>query len=98
MTTRPLWFWIFTSSRVPSASFQSRTYPIFLTLSQVPPTSIAAWHTARVSHGPTEGINNLIKRVKRAAFGMTRFRNFRIRVLLYAGKPNWALLPAVTPR
>jgi transposase len=59
---------------------------------------IAAWHTAQVSQGPTEGINNLIKRVKRAAFGMTRFRNFRIRVLLYAGKPNWALLPGVTPR
>jgi len=59
---------------------------------------IAAWHTAQVSQGPTEGINNLIKRVKRAAFGMTRFRNFRVRVLLYAGKPNWALLPTITPR
>jgi hypothetical protein len=32
---------------------------------------IAAWHHAQVSQGPTEGINNLIKRVKRAAFGMT---------------------------
>jgi hypothetical protein len=41
---------------------------------------------------------NLIKRVKRAAFGMTRFRNFRIRVLLYVGKPNCSLLPTVTPR
>jgi len=59
---------------------------------------IAAWHHAQVSQGPTEGTNNLIKRVKRAAFGMTRFRNFRIRVLLYAGKPNWPLLPTVTPR
>jgi hypothetical protein len=43
-------------------------------------------------------VNNLIKRVKRVAFGMTRFRNFRIRVLLYAGRPNWDLLPTVTPR
>jgi transposase len=59
---------------------------------------IAAWHRAHVTQGPTEGINNLIKRVKRAAFGMTSFINFRIRVLLYAGKPNWDLLPAVSPR
>ena len=59
---------------------------------------IAAWHAARVSHGPTEAVNNLIKRVKRAAFGFTSFRNYRIRSLLYAGKPNWDLLATVTPR
>ena len=39
-----------------------------------------------------EAANNLIKRVKRVAFGFTRFRNCRVRVLLYAGRPNWALL------
>ena len=33
---------------------------------------IAAWHTAHVSNGPTEAVNNLIKRVKRAAFGFRR--------------------------
>ncbi len=59
---------------------------------------IAAWHPLRSANGPTEGANNLIKRIKRAAFGMTRFRNFRIRVLLYAGQPNWDLLPTITPR
>jgi hypothetical protein len=37
---------------------------------------IAAWHTAHVSNGPTEAANNLIKRVKRAAFGFTSFRNY----------------------
>ena len=37
-------------------------------------------------------------RVKRVAFGFKRFRNYRIRTLLYAGKPNWTLLPTVTPR
>ncbi len=58
---------------------------------------IAAWHQAHVSNGPTEAANNLIKRVKRVAFGLTRFRNFRIRVLLYAGRPNWDLLATVTP-
>jgi transposase len=59
---------------------------------------IAAWHQAHVSNGPTEAANNLIKRVKRVAFGFTRWRNYRIRVLLYAGRPNWDLLPAITPR
>jgi Transposase len=48
--------------------------------------------------GPTEAVNNLIKRVKRAAFGFTSFRNYRIRLLLYAGKPDCNLLAAVTPR
>jgi hypothetical protein len=40
----------------------------------------------------------LIKRVKRAAFGFTSFRNYRIRSLLYAGKPNWDLLATIRPR
>lgn len=59
---------------------------------------LVAWHEARVTNGPTEAANNLIKRIKRAGFGLTKFRNYRIRVLLYAGHPNWALLPTVTPR
>ena len=33
-----------------------------------------------------------------AAFGFTSFQNYRIRTLLYAGKPNWDLLPTITPR
>jgi transposase len=36
---------------------------------------IAAWHHAHVTNGPTEAANNLIKRIKRIAFGFTRFRN-----------------------
>jgi transposase len=59
---------------------------------------IAAWHTFHVSNGPTEAANNLIKRVKRAAFGFTNFANYRIRSLLYAGKPDWSLIGVVTPR
>jgi len=59
---------------------------------------IVAWHHARVSNGPTEAANNLIKRVKRVAFGFRRFANYRIRSLLYAGRPNWALLATITPR
>lgn len=59
---------------------------------------ISAWHVARVSNGPTEAANNLIKRIKRIGFGFTRFANYRVRVLLYAGKPNWELLATIAPR
>ena len=59
---------------------------------------ITAWHDCHFSNGPTEAMNNLIKRVKRVAFGFTSFRNYRIRSLLYAGKPDWSLLGSITPR
>jgi len=59
---------------------------------------IAAWHRGHVTNGPTEAANNLLKRIKRIAFGFRRFRNYRIRVLLYAGRPNWDLLATITPR
>jgi hypothetical protein len=36
--------------------------------------------------------------VKRVAFGFKEFRHFRVRVLLYAGRPNWKLLATITPR
>ena len=60
-------------------------------------TQIANWHLSGVTNGPTEGLNNLIKRIKRAAFGFRNFANYRIRALLYAGKPNWQLLATITP-
>jgi transposase len=56
---------------------------------------ICNFHTARVSNGPTEGINNLVKRIKRTGFGFRNFANFRTRVLLYAGKPNWRVLDSI---
>ena len=51
-----------------------------------------------MSNGPTEAINNLIKRIKRIGFGFRKFTHYRIRVLLYAGSPYWVLFPTVTPR
>jgi transposase len=59
---------------------------------------IIAWHRAHFANAATESMNNLIKRVKRTAFGFRSFRNFRVRSLLYAGKPNWDLLATITPR
>ena len=59
---------------------------------------IIAWHKLHITNGPTEAMNNLAKRVKRVAFGFRSFRNYRVRTLLYAGKPNWDLLATITPR
>ena len=59
---------------------------------------IIAWHKLHITNGPTEAMNNLAKRVKRVAFGFRSFRNYRVRALLYAGKPNWDLLATITPR
>ena len=58
---------------------------------------ITNWHISKVTNGPTEALNNLIKRIKRTAFGFRNFSNYRIRALLYAGKPNWNLLATITP-
>ena len=59
---------------------------------------ICNFHVARVSNGPTEAINNLIKRIKRVGFGFRNFENYRIRALLYAGKPNWRVLGSIVVR
>lgn len=58
---------------------------------------IVAWHHAQVTNGPTEAMNSLIKRIKRVGFGFRRFRNYRLRVLLYAGRPHWHRLATITP-
>lgn len=61
------------------------------------PAGIAAWHASKATNGPVEAINNLAKRIKPVAFGLTNWTHWRIRVLLYAGKPDWSKLPLITP-
>ncbi len=39
-----------------------------------------------------------IKRIKRIGFGFRNFENYRIRALLYAGKPNWRVLGSIVVR
>jgi transposase len=56
---------------------------------------ICNYHLARISNGPTEALNNLIKRIKRIGFGFRNFHNYRIRALLYAGRPNWRVLASI---
>jgi transposase len=60
-------------------------------------THILAWHSHKRTNGPTEAANNLVKRVKRGAFGFRSFENYRVRSLLYAGRPRWELLATVNP-
>jgi transposase len=59
---------------------------------------ICNYHLAKVSNGPTEALNNLVKRIKRIGFGFRNFENYRIRALLYAGKPNWRVLSSIVVR
>ena len=56
---------------------------------------ICNYHLAKMSNGPTEALNNLIKRIKRIGFGFRNFENYRIRALLYAGKPHWRVLDSI---
>jgi transposase len=58
---------------------------------------IVARQTHHKSNGPTEGINNLVKRVKRGAFGFRSFDNYRVRSLLSAGRPDWVRLATINP-
>ncbi len=53
---------------------------------------IAAWHQAKFTNGPTEAVNNLIKRVKRVAFGITNWTNYRTRSTALRRQPDWSLL------
>lgn len=46
-------------------------------------------HRTGASNGPTEGMNFCAKQVKRAGRGFSTFKNYRLRVLLYAGGVSW---------
>jgi len=59
---------------------------------------IIAWHLSNVRNGPTDAVNNLVKRAKRAAVGFRRFRHRRIRALLHASNDNRSLLDTIAPR
>ena len=46
---------------------------------------VLAFHTTGRSNGPTEGINLLIKKIKRVGHGFRNFTNYRLRLLLHCG-------------
>jgi transposase len=57
-------------------------------------TEILNHHSTGASNGPTEGLNLLVKKVKRAGHGFRSFTNYRLRILLHAGGVDW---PAIRP-
>ncbi len=52
-------------------------------------TEILAHHATGASNGPTEGLNLLVKKVKRCGHGFRSFENYRLRVLLHTGGITW---------
>ena len=61
-------------------------------------TEILAHHDTGASNGPTEGLNLLVKKVKRCGHGFTRFDHYRLRVLLHCGGIDWNTPPPPTLR
>ena len=59
---------------------------------------ICNYHLAKVTNAATEALNNLVKRIKRIGFGFRNFENYRVRALLYAGRPNWRVLGSMVVR
>lgn len=57
-------------------------------------TEILNHHTTGASNGPTEGLNLVIKKVKRAGHGFRKFDNYRLRCLLHAGGVTWPNRPS----
>ena len=55
---------------------------------------ILAHHVTAASNGPTEGLNLLVKEVKRCGRGFENFEHYRLRVLLRAGRPTWPQRPS----
>jgi transposase len=65
-------------------------------------TEIINHHRTGDSNGPTEAMNLLIKKIKRAGCGFTNFRHYRLRVLAHCGikwqTPRAARIRTLTPR
>ena len=61
-------------------------------------TEILNHHRTGASNGPTEGLNLLVKKVKRAGHGFRSFANYRLRILLHAGGVNWPAQRPPAPR
>ena len=58
---------------------------------------VLAWHTTRLTNGPTEAVNLLVKKIKRVGHGFRNFENYRLRLLLHCGV-QWQTRPAVSMR
>ncbi|GIU92863.1 MAG: hypothetical protein KatS3mg011_1769 [Acidimicrobiia bacterium] len=88
--TRPSWSTRRSSAAVATTSLRSRA--LGRTLSRWR-TEILNHHRTGASNGPTEGLNLVIKKVKRAGHGFRRFDHYRLRCLLHAGGITWPNRP-----
>jgi transposase len=61
------------------------------------PELLAYFDTSGASNGPTEAINLLIKKIKRAGHGFRNFDNYRLRLLLHCGV-DWNTIRATPIR
>ena len=57
-------------------------------------TEILNHHHTGASNGPTEGLNLVIKKVKRTGHGFRVFSHYRLRCLLHAGGVSWPNRPS----
>ena len=58
---------------------------------------VLAYHTTKLSNGPTEGVNLLVKKVKRTGHGSRNFENYRLALLLHCGV-EWDAAPTARIR
>lgn len=58
---------------------------------------ILAHHRTGASNGPTEAMNLLVKKIKRAGHGFRSFKNYRLRLLLHCGV-TWDTAPTARMR
>ena len=58
---------------------------------------VLAYHTTKLSNGPTEAVNLLVKKVKRVGHGFRNFENYRLRLLLHCGV-EWDTAPTARIR
>lgn len=58
---------------------------------------ILRWHRTKLTNGPTEGRNLVIKNIKRTGYGFRNFDNYRLRLLLRNGAP-WQTRPVASIR
>ena len=58
---------------------------------------VLAYHTTKLSNGPTEAVNRLVKKIKRVGHGNRFFENYRLRLLLHCGV-EWQSVPTARIR
>jgi transposase len=76
------------SAEVPELARLARTMRIW-------ERQVLAWHTTRLTNGPTEAVNLLVKKIKRVGHGFRNFDNYRLRLLLHCGV-QWQTRPAAS--